>query len=180
MQDTQTIDIDRMQALIKNDPAIELIDVRSPAEFRQLHAPQSRNIPLGELDAAAYLRSRPSQAEDSPPRTIYLTCQTGTRGATAAQKFRDAGYTHIVNVEGGMNAWHAAGANVVHGQKTISLERQVRIAAGTLVATGTALGAFLNPWFLVVPTFVGCGLVFAGVTDFCGMGLLLARAPWNR
>jgi hypothetical protein len=62
----------------------------------------------------------------------------------------------------------------------ISLERQVRIAAGTLVATGTLLGAFVSPWWLILPGFVGGGLIFAGVTDFCGMAMLLARMPWNK
>ena len=62
----------------------------------------------------------------------------------------------------------------------ISLERQVRIAAGSLVVLGTALGAFVHPGFLALAAFVGAGLVFAGITDTCGMGLLLARMPWNR
>jgi hypothetical protein len=62
----------------------------------------------------------------------------------------------------------------------MSLERQVRIAAGSLVVLGTVLGAFVHPAFLGLPAFVGAGLIFAGVTDTCGMGMLLARMPWNR
>ena len=69
---------------------------------------------------------------------------------------------------------------MVRGRKAISLERQVRIAAGSLVVLGTALGAFVHPGFLALSAFVGAGLVFAGVTDTCGMGMMLARMPWNR
>ena len=62
----------------------------------------------------------------------------------------------------------------------MSLERQVRIAAGTLAAAGGFLALLVSPWFAAIPAFVGTGLVFAGVTDTCAMGLLLARLPYNR
>jgi hypothetical protein len=62
----------------------------------------------------------------------------------------------------------------------ISLERQVRIAAGALVLIGAALGAFVSPYWIGLSAFVGAGLVVAGITDTCGMGMLLARMPWNQ
>jgi hypothetical protein len=62
----------------------------------------------------------------------------------------------------------------------ISVERQVRIAAGAMVFTGVILGTFVYEGFYGLSGFVGAGLIFAGVTDWCGMGLLLARAPWNK
>ena len=62
----------------------------------------------------------------------------------------------------------------------ISLERQVRVAAGLLVLTGVLLGLLIDRAFFGISAFVGAGLIFAGITDWCGMGLLLARAPWNR
>ena len=86
----------------------------------------------------------------------------------------------MVNVDGGTNAWVEAGLPVERGKQTISLERQVRIAAGLLVLTGAALAFFVHPYLIGLSAFVGAGLVFAGVTDTCGMGLLLARMPWNR
>jgi rhodanese-related sulfurtransferase len=91
-----------------------------------------------------------------------------------------SGYANLVNVEGGTLAWEQAGLPVVRGKEAISLERQVRIAAGSLVLLGTALGAFVHPAFLGLAAFVGAGLVFAGVTDSCGLGMLLARMPWNQ
>ena len=83
-------------------------------------------------------------------------------------------------VEGGTEAWIAAGLPVSRGvAKVISLERQVRIVAGTLVLTGVLLAYFVHPAFVGISAFVGAGLIFAGVTDWCGMGLLLAKLPWN-
>lgn len=92
-----------------------------------------------------------------------------------------AGYSGIHVVEGGTQGWVAAGLPVVSlGKKSISIERQVRIGAGILVLLGIVLGFMVHPGFFVLSGFIGAGLVFAGVTDWCGMALLLARAPWNR
>ncbi|HSG69326.1 MAG TPA: DUF2892 domain-containing protein, partial [Planctomycetaceae bacterium] len=83
-------------------------------------------------------------------------------------------------LEGGMVQWEADGLSVVRGKKSISLERQVRIAAGTIVFIGAMLGYFVDPAWVLLSAFVGAGLVFAGVTDTCGMGMMLARMPWNQ
>ena len=56
----------------------------------------------------------------------------------------------------------------------------MRIAAGLLVLLGALLGWLVHPVFVGLAAFVGAGLVFAGITDTCGMGLLLARMPWNQ
>ncbi|WP_312760251.1 rhodanese family protein, partial [Pulveribacter sp.] len=83
--------------------------------------------------------------------------------------------------EGGLDGWKRAGLPVLRDtSQPLELQRQVQIAAGSLVALGTALGAGVSPWFLLLPGFVGCGLVFAGVSGFCGMARLLVRMPWNR
>jgi hypothetical protein len=81
---------------------------------------------------------------------------------------------------GGMNAWVGAGLEVERGRKRLSLERQVRIAAGSLAAIGGLLALLVNPLFAIRPAFVGSGLVFAGVTDTCGMAMLLSKLPYNR
>ena len=91
-----------------------------------------------------------------------------------------AEHVNVVNVEGGTLAWAEAGLPVVRGKKAVSLERQVRIAAGSLVVLGAALSWLLHPAFIALSAFVGAGLIFAGVTDTCGMGMLLARMPWNQ
>ena len=98
----------------------------------------------------------------------------------AAKRLVPAGFRALV-VTGGTKACVTQGLPVRKASGgSIELERQVRIGAGLLVAAGVALGTWVHPGFYGLSGFVGCGLVFAGVTDFCGMGLLLARMPWNR
>lgn len=154
---------------------VELVDVRTPVEFREVHVSFARNVPLDQLDASQLAAGR--NGASSP---LYVICRSGGRGKQACEKFLAAGCTNVVNVEGGTQAWDQAGLPVVRGQQAISLERQVRIAAGTLVLIGSALGAFVSPYWIGLAAFVGAGLVFAGVTDTCGMGMLLARMPWNK
>jgi rhodanese-related sulfurtransferase len=155
---------------------IDLIDVRTPAEFRELHAVPARNIPLEQRDPSALTHSHNGSPEDPH----YLICRSGSRGKQACEKFLNAGCDNVVNVEGGTLAWESAGLPVVRGKKAISLERQVRISAGLLVSLGALLSWLIHPAFIGLPAFVGLGLVYAGVTDTCGMGLILARMPWNR
>ena len=110
-----------------------------------------------------------------------MICQSGGRAARACERFETAGFSNVFSIEGGTSAWEQAGLPIVRGTTgVIALERQVRIAAGALVLIGLALGWFVHPAFLGLSAFVGAGLVFAGVTDWCGMGLLLAKMPWNR
>jgi hypothetical protein len=80
-----------------------------------------------------------------------------------------------------MSAWMKAGFDIEgRGKGVISFERQVRIGAGFLVLCGTLLGVFVHPALLAVPGLVGAGLIFAGISDICGMGMLLAKMPWNQ
>ncbi|MCX5660359.1 MAG: rhodanese-like domain-containing protein [Planctomycetota bacterium] len=162
--------------LCKPGSPIDLIDVRTPVEYREVHLDVAKNVPLDQLDPSAVMAGR-SGAAGEP---VYLICRSGGRGKQACEKFIQAGIANVVNVEGGTMACVEAGMPAVRGKKTISLERQVRIAAGSLVVLGAALGWFVNPAFIGLSAFVGAGLVFAGVTDTCGMGMLLARMPWNR
>ncbi len=170
-----TISPQRLAELCKTGK-IELIDVRTPVEFRELHATVARNVPLDRLDPAAIIQAH-NVCTDEP---LYLICRSGSRGQQACEKFLAAGFTNVVNVEGGTLACVEAGLPVVRGKKAISLERQVRIAAGSLVLLGVLLGWLLHPAFFGLSAFVGAGLVFAGITDTCGMGMMLARMPWNQ
>lgn len=155
---------------------IDVIDVRTPVEFREVHLEFARNVPLDKLDPVAVMQTR-NGTRDEP---LYLICRSGSRGRQACEKFLAAGFTNIVNVEGGTLACVESGLPVVRGKKMISLERQVRIAAGLLVLLGALLGWFVHPAFIGLSAFVGAGLIFAGVTDTCGMGMMLARMPWNQ
>jgi rhodanese-related sulfurtransferase len=155
---------------------VDLIDVRTPVEFAEVHVVGARSVPLDELDPARVLGERRSR----PDKPIYLICRSGSRGRKACEKFHAAGFTAVVNVAGGTQAWEQEGLPVERGRKAMSLERQVRIAAGSSVLLGVVFGWLVHPALLGIAAFVGGGLVFAGLTDTCGMGLLLARMPWNR
>jgi len=171
-----TITARELEEFRQRGTPVDLIDVRTPVEYREVHAEPARLVPLDALDPKAVMEARNGTKADP----LYTICRSGSRGQQAAETFHAAGFTNVINVEGGTLAWEQAGLPVVRGKKAISLERQVRIAAGLLVVLGTALGAFVHPWFLGLSAFVGAGLVFAGITDTCGMGLMLARMPWNR
>jgi len=152
-----------------------LVDVRTTAEFREVHAEGAILVPLDILD-----RPRVEIVRGANSGPVYLLCASGIRAVKAAEKLKADGLFHVQVVEGGTNAWIAAGLPVIRGRKTISIERQVRIGAGSLVVIGTGLGRFVHPAFYILAAFVGAGLVFAGVTDICGMANVLAKAPWNR
>jgi len=155
---------------------VELLDVRTPGEFESAHVPGARLLPLDELEAGRFLKERGKA--DQP---VYVLCQSGGRARQAIEKLQQAGFGGGVLVEGGTQAWIDAGLPVTRGAaRVISLERQVRIVAGSLVLLGMLLGWLVHPGFFGLSAFVGAGLVFAGITDFCGMGLLLARMPWNK
>lgn len=153
---------------------VDLIDVRTPVEYREVHATIAKNVPLETFDAGAVLAQHPGT------NPLYVICRSGSRGKQACEKLQAAGCAHVINVEGGTMAWEQAGFPVIRGKKTISLERQVRICAGFLVLSGCLAGMFIHPYFTGVAAFVGAGLMFAGITDTCGMAMILARMPWNQ
>jgi rhodanese-related sulfurtransferase len=171
-----TISPREVQALRSGGQAVDLLDVRTAMEFREVHAEGACNVPLDALDPAQVMSSRNGRTG----QPLYVLCRSGGRSKQACEKFITAGFPNVVNVEGGTLAWIEAGLPVVRGKKAISLERQVRIAAGLLVVVGVLLGWLVHAGLLGLAAFVGAGLIYAGVTDRCGMGLLLARMPWNR
>lgn len=162
--------------LCQDGNKIDIIDVRTPVEYQEVHVVNARNLPLDKIDPAAMMQTR-NGSEQEP---LYFICRSGSRGRQACEKFHAAGHSNVVNIEGGTLAWLQCGLPVMRGKKMISLERQVRMAAGSLVLLGLLLGWLIHPAFVALSAFVGAGLVFAGVTDTCGMGLLLARMPWNQ
>jgi rhodanese-related sulfurtransferase len=153
---------------------LHVIDVRTPAEFHAAHVKFARNVPLNELNPADFAKAN---SESAAP--LVFICHSGTRGQKACETLERAGITNVVNVAGGTQACIDAGLPIVYGKQAISLERQVRIAAGSLVLLGLAL-SFVHPAFLALSAFVGAGLAFSGLTDTCGMALILAKMPWNR
>ena len=174
---TNTISPADLRTRIEGGEKVEMLDVRTPGEYAAVHVTEARLIPLDCLNPHRAIAERHLGAKEP----LYVLCQTGGRAAEAVRQFHSAGFPQAVLVTGGTDGCVQAGLPVVHGErKTISLERQVRIAAGFLVTMGITLGGFLHPAFFGISLFVGLGLIFAGITDWCGMGMLLARMPWNR
>ena len=168
----KTIASTQLHQLLTTQPDVALLDVRTPVEYAEVHVPQTSNVPLDSLAPKELFDS----GHLSKGQPVYILCRTGERPMKAAEKFAKEGFS----LEGGALAWDDAGLPVERGTtKVISLERQVRIVAGSPVAIGIVLGYFVHPWFIGLSAFVGAGLVFAGITDFCGMGPLLAKLPWN-
>lgn len=167
-----TISPEQLDSLRERGERVDLIDVRTPAEFREVHVEFARNIPLDQLTPQAFQNGPGAQP-------LYLICKAGGRGKQGCERLAAAGL-NVCNVEGGTEAWVAAGLPVIRGKKTISLERQVRIVAGMIVLASAILAMTVHPYFAGLAAFVGAGLAFSGVTDTCGMALVLARMPWNR
>jgi len=157
---------------------VVLVDVREPFEHASEYIEGARHVPLGEVDPIELTSSHHGE------RLVFY-CRSGARSGKALERceaeLKEAGI-EAFHLKGGIEAWKAAGKPTIRGAVAPRLDimRQVQIAAGSLVAFGVILAVVASPWFLVVPGFVGCGLVFAGVSGWCGMAKLLAAMPWNR
>jgi rhodanese-related sulfurtransferase len=161
---------------LKSSTPIDLIDVRSPAEYHAVHAERARLVPLDSLDPGKVMATRCGKPEDP----LYILCHSGARARTAAEKFVAAGYENVCVVEGGTKAWQAAGLPVVTGKAGLSVDRQVRLVIGGGVLAGAALAWWVHPAWVGLSAFFGLGLFVAGLTDFCGLAVLIAAMPWNK
>lgn len=156
-----------------NSQEVILLDVRESGEYATEHIAGSISVPLSSFT--------PNQIAQIGDKPLVICCQSGMRSNQAFQKLIDAGITNVCQLKGGLISWKAAGLKTQAYQNApISLFRQVQIVAGSLVAIGTALGVLVSPWFFILSGFVGCGLVFAGVTNTCAMGMLLMKLPYNQ
>jgi len=165
---------DELAQFITERPETRLLDVRTPGEFETQHIAGAYNVPLDMLgEHGLEIRARVADP-------VILVCRSGQRARKAKDALAAIGMRNLHILDGGMTAWVAAGLPVRQRAPRMSLERQVRIAAGGLAATGGLLALVANPLFAAIPAFIGSGLVFAGLTDTCAMGMLLAKLPYNR
>ena len=173
----KTVSVQELQKILAAGAPVDLIDVRTPAEYGSVHVPGARLCQLDGLDCGAVLASR--QGASNAP--IYILCHAGTRAKKAATKFAEAGFADAVVVEGGTQAWVDAGLPVEKSSKAVlPLDRQFQLVIGALVITGVLLSHFVNPNWIWLSGFVGAGLMIAGATGFCPMRILIARMPWNQ
>ena len=150
-----------------------VIDVRTPAEFAAVRLPGSHNLPMGTFEPNAIT------SLNAGDRAVYLMCRTQRRAEMVCQQLAGELACELVVVDGGVEQMNPALLERA-GRDAMALDRQVRIAAGSLVVLGVVGGFFISPWLFGLSGFVGAGLVFSGVTDTCAMGYVLARMPWNQ
>jgi rhodanese-related sulfurtransferase len=173
----KTITPVELNKLRESGTACALLDVRTPAEHEKVHVPGVHLIPVDDLDPAALAATNGFAKE----RPVYILCHSGVRAEKAARKMEGAGFGHCVVVEGGTAAWAAAGLPVNQSsRRTLPLNRQVQLVAGTMALAGAILAFTVNPAWIFLSGFVGFGLVVSGATDFCPMAILMAKMPWNQ
>lgn len=159
----------RVQALPQG--SFHILDVRSAGEYRTSHIPGAVNVPLEEIGR---FREQLSQVREP----LVVVCEAGSRAAQACKQLSAAG-KDVQVLSGGMVAWQQARGEVERGEQTWSLERQVRLVAGSLVLAGV-LSSTLVPRLKWLSAAVGGGLTFAAVSNTCMMGNVLAKLPYNR
>lgn len=161
------------QMLVSKDPKIKYLDVRSAFEFNEAHIADSINIPIDMLMGKIDELSRSGNS-------YIVLCRTGNRSPMAADMLIQSGIQSVRVMDGGITAWQKERLPVIKGVGGISLERQVRIIAGSAILTGIILANIVSPWFLGISIFVSCGLIYAGLSDNCLMGILLMKLPYNK
>ena len=171
---TKTENIKQIDPKNLPDDAI-ILDVRGGCEHSEASLYKAHYlVELPKLNPASFLKEYRIKNE-----TLYILCKSGKRAIEAANKFVKSGYKNVVVIEGGIDKAEKQGC-AINKQGHISLERQVRIAAGSIVALGILLGIFVSSYWLILPLFMGGGLIYAGITNFCGLAIVLSKMPWNK
>lgn len=160
----------------KLKPTDFILDVRQNAEHDEISLAQEHWLqPLDKLNAAAFI----AEHHLDGGQTLNIICRSGKRAGVAAEEFIKAGFKNVAVVKGGFERAEQQGVQMIKAEH-LSIERQIKIAAGGLVVLGVLLGFFINPWFYLLSLAIGVGLISAGVTGFCGLGEFLMRMPWNK
>lgn len=153
-----------------------LVDIREAGEYARENIPTARLLPLSEIERGARL----TDLRDSD--VVIFHCQSGMRSASNAAKLAAAASpAKVLLMDGGLNCWKKAGLPVaLNRSQPLPLMRQVQIVAGSLTLLGVVLGYLVNAAFFLLSGFVGAGLLFAGISGFCGLARVLNIMPWNQ
>lgn len=170
------ISVDSFKEVItseENNPTVDFINVCTPAEYKEKHIRGVRSVPLDTIEKQI--------STFNNKKTVYIHCRSGSRGRQAIERLKALGVTaELINVEGGLLAWEEAGHETGSTTTRLPIIRQVFIGAGVLVLIGVILAKFFNINFLFFPLLVSLGLIFSGVSGWCGMAFVLAKMPWNK
>jgi rhodanese-related sulfurtransferase len=152
---------------------VTLIDVREPSEYAGERIQGAISLPLSTFE--------PQKVPNQGKKKLVLYCESSIRSGQAAQKLLVANFGEVAHLKGGLNSWKQLGYPIQKNKNApISIMRQVQIVTGSLILTGTLLGAFVSPWFLLLSGFVGAGLLFAGISNTCALAMLLGKLPYNQ
>jgi rhodanese-related sulfurtransferase len=150
-----------------------LVDIREPDEFARRHVKGALSRPLSSFESA--------HLKIEPGKEVVFTCRSGMRTAANCDRLAKSVDGVAFILEGGVDGWAAEGLPLEEDRKApLEIMRQVQIAAGSLVLAGAILGVLVNPLFYGLSGLIGAGLLFAGLSGYCGMARLLSAMPWNR
>ena len=150
-----------------------IIDVRESNEYKAEHILYAINIPLSKINYEEIKNNR--NGED-----IILYCQSGKRSLEAYNKVSSSFNDKIYNLSGGINNWKTSGYSISFYKKLFPIDRQTQIIMGSLVLLGIILSVFVNNYWLILSGIISLGLINAGITGWCGLGLFIAKMPWNK
>lgn len=171
----QTINVG--QARQKLAEGAVLVDIRGADEYARERIETARSVPMLQLQAGGL----PTEAQNAPCVIFYCKSGMRTQGNAALLAKSASQCREAYLLEGGLDAWKQAGLGVLADKsQPLELMRQVQIAAGLLVLLGVICGTWVAPVFYALAAFVGIGLLFAGISGFCGMARLLMLMPWNK
>lgn len=150
-----------------------LIDIREPDEYAREHIAGAVSLPVSAIDTANLTLETGQQA--------IFYCKSGMRTDSHGVRLSDHVAREAHMLAGGLDAWRRSGLPTKKDAKApLEINRQVQITAGSLILIGVLLGQFIHPGYYALSAFVGAGLLFAGVSGWCGMANLLSVMPWNR
>lgn len=166
----KSIDPDYAHELIQQGAV--LVDIRAADEYAREHIAQAINITLADLNGQKTLTDSAG---------IVFHCRSGNRTLLNTVVLSSCVECNAYIMKGGLDAWKRSGfTTILNTSRPIELNRQVQITAGSIILLGTILGVSISPWFYALSAFVGAGLIFAGISGFCGLARLLMIMPWNR
>lgn len=173
MPEYRTISAEELKSF-QNTADILIVDIRELDEFNREHMPNALHAPLSRINKEKQVHAKPGQ-------TVVFHCQAGTRTCQAKEQLASLGLDTIYILDGGINAWKKSGGQTICNSKApIPLMRQVQMIVGFMVLLGIALAHFISPFFIWISAFFGAGLLFAGITGFCGLAKVLLLFPYNK
>ena len=167
----QFVDPARAKELI--DAGAQLVDIRTASEFKSEHINGAAHLPMSSFEEA--------QLKNFDAKDVIFYCQSDSRAKRLIKKIQATNTPNYYVLEGGISAWKKNNFSTQQKmRRPFEMQRQIHIVAGSLILLGFLLANFVSNWFYLLPLFVGAGLLFAGLTGFCGMAILLMKMPWNQ